>query len=254
MNRILKDYKILVVGENCIDRFIYGRVEDRKCPEAPAFILNPSFSSENPGMAANTHHNVKSLKINCDLISNKEKIIKERFIDESLNYLLLRVDHNQGSIHRVNRADLHKDKLSKYDAIIVSDYNKGFLKKSDIQHICENHPLTFVDTKKRLGEFCLNATYININEAEYNKSFPFISDKLFHEKLIITLGPKGCRYQGHIYPVEKTEVIDQVGAGDTFVSALAVEFLKSSNIIKAIEFANYCATQLVKKKGVSTPG
>jgi len=245
--------KILVIGETCTDRFVYGLVENRKCPEAPALILNPTSSSENLGMAGNTCLNVESLGASCDIITNSENIIKERFVDKSLNYLLLRVDHNQNSIQRINEADIHETKLSQYDAIIISDYNKGFLKEEDIQYICENHPLTFLDTKKKIGDFCLNATYININELEYAASLPFINKDLFYEKLIITLGSKGCQYKDTIYPVEKTEVIDQVGAGDTFVAALTVEFIQKSNIIKAIEFANYCATQVVKRRGVVTP-
>ena len=91
---------------------------------------------------------------------------------------------------------------------------------------------------------------ININNFEYSKSKPFIDEDAFYEKLVITLGPKGCKYKDKIYPVEKTEVIDQVGAGDTFIAALAVKFLENNQIHESIEFANLCATKAVKKKGV----
>ena len=83
-----------------------------------------------------------------------------------------------------------------------------------------------------------------------SKSKPFIDEDAFYEKLVITLGPKGCKYKDKIYPVEKTEVIDQVGAGDTFIAALAVKFLENNQIHESIEFANLCATKAVKKKGV----
>ena len=39
--------KILVIGESCIDKFVYGFLQDRKCPEAPAFILSPNHIIEN---------------------------------------------------------------------------------------------------------------------------------------------------------------------------------------------------------------
>jgi bifunctional ADP-heptose synthase (sugar kinase/adenylyltransferase) len=242
--------KILVIGESCIDRFVYGTVQDRKCPEAPAFILSPNKKIENGGMASNTQANVNSLGVNCDIITNCQEIIKERFVDENSNYLLLRVDHDEHSIERISRSQITLEKINKYDAVIISDYNKGFLHENDIEYICKNHKLTFLDTKKILGSFCLNASYININNFEYTKSQPFIDESLFHEKLIMTLGSKGCKYKDKIYPVEKTEVIDQVGAGDTFIAALAVKFLENNQIHESIEFANLCATKAVKKKGV----
>jgi len=243
--------KILAIGESCTDRFVYGHAQDRKCPEAPAFILSPCDVLENPGMAANTQANAQNLGAQCDIITNCEQIIKERFVDIKSNYLLLRVDHNENSINRIDRARINPEKLSVYDAIIISDYNKGFLSKDDIQYICQNHKLVFLDTKKILGDFCLDAKYININNFEYEKSQPFINEEYFYEKLVITLGPMGCQYKDKIYPVEKTEVIDQVGAGDTFAASLAIKFLEKLDIAEAINFANHCATEVVKKKGVA---
>ena len=254
------DKKILIIGESCVDRFVYGVAQDRKCPEAPVFILTPSGSTENPGMAKNTLANVESLivdnkDIRCDLITNQQNIIKERFIDAGSNYLLLRVDHNEGSVDRVSPEKIHKDKLGQYDVIVISDYNKGFLHEDDIEYICENHDSTFIDTKKILGNFCLSAKYININNFEYSKSQPFINENLFRDKLIVTMGGAGCRFFDQIYPVEKVEVKDQVGAGDTFVASLAVKYLLTGkgDIIESIKFANACATDVVKRKGVVVP-
>ena len=54
-----------------------------------------------------------------------------------------------------------------------------------------------------------------------------------------------------IYPVKEVEVKDMVGAGDTFISALCVEYLISNNIHNAIKFANECSTKVVQLKGVN---
>ncbi|MHA2055385.1 MAG: PfkB family carbohydrate kinase, partial [Candidatus Hodarchaeales archaeon] len=72
------------------------------------------------------------------------------------------------------------------------------------------------------------------------------------EKTIITLGSKGCRLGNKIYPVNKVEIKDLCGAGDTFMAALCVNFLKNKDIDIAIEFANACATKVVQLKGVNT--
>ena len=211
-------------------------------------------------MAKNTLSNTLEIvknageKITCDLITNDQKIIKERFIDKASNYLLLRVDHNETNVNRISREKINKDKLQQYSAIIISDYNKGFLHEDDIEYICKNHDTTFIDTKKILGDFCSGAKYININNFEYSKSQPFIDENLFKTKLIMTMGGAGCKHLDQIYPVEKVEVKDQVGAGDTFVSALAVKYiLTKGNIIESIKFANKCATNVVKRKGVVVP-
>ena len=246
--------KILVIGESCVDRFVYGFVQDRKCPEAPAFILSPNEAIENKGMAANTQANVISLGVKCDIITNSKKLMMSskayyRLIDSRFQHHLIRFDEGENSLLEeinIKRVE-HIDKI---DCVVISDYNKGFLSEEDIEYICKNHKLTFLDTKKTLGNFCLATTYININNFEYTKSQPVIDDAAFYEKLVITLGPRGCQHKDNIYPVEKTEVIDQVGAGDTFIAALAVKFLENNQIDQSIEFANFCATKAVKKKGV----
>ena len=48
--------RILVIGESCKDIFVYGKCE-RLCPEAPAPVLNPLFTTENGGMAMNVVKN-----------------------------------------------------------------------------------------------------------------------------------------------------------------------------------------------------
>ena len=42
------------------------------------------------------------------------------------------------------------------------------------------------------------------------------------------------------------------GAGDTFIAGLVVEYLKTKDISKAIEYAQECATVVVQKAGVAT--
>ena len=66
------------------------------------------------------------------------------------------------------------------------------------------------------------------------------------------MGSKGCRYQDQHYPVEKVEIKDLSGAGDSFLAGLVCEYLKDRDVGKSIEFANRCATRVVQQKGVST--
>ena len=246
--------KILVVGDSCTDKFIYGDV-NRICPEAPVPIFNPIDQTENPGMAANVAENVKSLGIDVDLVCNWNLITKTRYVDIKSNQMLLRVDDGDAAepITYINKYTI--EFLNQYDAIIISDYNKGFISEYDIKKISSNHHLVFMDTKKLLGDWASECTFIKLIEHEYNKNKQFIDNNLdtFNNKIIITLGEEGCKYKNKVYPVEKLiEVKDVSGAGDTFISAFVSKYLKSKNIKESIEFAQKCSSFVVSKKGVVT--
>ena len=225
-----KNYKILVVGDDGIDRFVYGTAV-RLAPEAPVPVLNPITETTNKGMAGNVVENLKSLGFNTYFIKNPEIILKTRYVDD--------------------RSD-NKWEGNDIDAIIISDYDKGFLDEADIQFICENNKNVFIDTKKILGKWCVNASFIKINHVEYQHTEYTIYELGIEDKMIITLSSKGCQHKGKIYPVEKVQIRDVSGAGDTFLSGLVAEYVLTNDIEKAIPFAQQCATIVVQKPGVST--
>ena len=222
------------------------------CPDAPVAVLLPRREIENGGMAKNTYANILSLNVECDIITNSEKVVKTRFIDERTNHMFLRLDTNE---ERIERIALNKlEGLSCYDAVVISDYNKGFLTKEDIAFICAKNKLVFLDTKKTVGPWASACTFIKINKKEYLNSqllFPEIDD-VFYENLIVTLGKNGARYKAKKYNVNEVDVKDMTGAGDTFLAGLVVKYIKTKNIEESIKFANKCATVVVQKKGVVT--
>jgi sugar/nucleoside kinase (ribokinase family) len=121
-----------------------------------------------------------------------------------------------------------------------------------IEHICKYNKNVFVDTKKKLGQWIKDADFIKINELEYQKNHEVLSDNGFKEKLIVTLGSEGCRWNGKEFPVEAVPVKDVSGAGDTFIAGLVRGYLDTQDIESAIEFAQECTTKVVQKHGVAT--
>jgi len=242
--------KILVVGESCRDMFVYG-ASNRLAPEAPVPVFNTIRSVANEGMARNVYKNLLALgaQANIHTNSNWVSITKTRYVDQNTNHMFIRVDSALES--KYGRSNLKNIKFEDYDAVVISDYNKGFVSEKDIETIAKKHPLTFLDTKKILGPWCEEVTFIKINNHEYERTRHMLSDKI-EERLIVTMGPDGAKFNGIVYPVENVEIKDSAGAGDTFISALAVKYLESKNITKAIEFANECATAVVQKRGVNT--
>lgn len=238
--------KILVIGETCIDVFLYGEC-NRINPEAPTPIFLPKSETKTPGMAANVKRNIENFGFKVDFLTNTEEIKKIRYVDEKSNYILLRVDEND----KCERVQLPKKQiLNGYDVVIISDYNKGFLHTDDITEITKNSKLTFIDTKKELGDWIKNCTFIKINEKEYNENSKFIDDEMF-DRTIVTLGGRGCKFKDKTFPGKKVEVRDVVGAGDTFLSALSLKYCVNKDIEEAIDFANICSADVIKKRGVS---
>jgi len=244
--------KFLVIGDSCIDIFLYGKV-DRLAPEAPVPIIIPEKESSNPGMAGNVVRNIEALGHNVDFITNVDEIRKIRYVCSKYNHLLLRVDENDKceSIH-INH-DLKNINWEQYDAVIISDYCKGFLSEEDIKYISTNHPLVFLDTKKLLGNWAHDVNCIKINYQEYLNNLPVLeSDSNLNDKVIVTRGKFGCDFRGKNYPTKEVPVKDVSGAGDTFLAGLVIEYLKTKDYEKAIDFAQYCTTIVVQKSGVST--
>ncbi len=240
--------KILILGESCKDIFVYCHAE-RLAPDLPIPVLNIIEQTENPGMAANLERNVKSIFPRVDLYTNDawEHVTKTRYVHRNTNHTFIRVDTG----HIIPRVAVKNIPLANYDAIAISDYNKGFLTEEDIRYICENHNMVFVDTKKVLGDWIAKAKYIKINNYEYERSKASLPKGL-EKKIIYTKGDQGAFFKGENYPVsKKVEVRDVTGAGDSFFAALVVKYMETENIEKAIGFANECASEVVQHKGVT---
>jgi len=251
---------VLVIGDSCKDVFVYGDIT-RISPEAPIPVFVPTHEESNDGMARNVSNNIESLETYITTITNINGIVKKRFVENRSGQMVLRVDEHD-YCDRIDEKLLHqiKDNNCKpifsgsidVDAIIISDYCKGFLEESDIEYICKYNKNVFVDTKKKLGKWIKDADFIKINELEYEKNHELLSDVGFKEKLIVTLGSRGCRYKDKEYSVPKVPVRDVSGAGDTFLAGLVRGYLDTNNIESAIEFAQKCTTYVVQKHGVAT--
>jgi len=253
--------KILIVGDSCTDVFVYGDVT-RLSPEAPVPVFNPLRKTENYGMARNVANNVEALESVIYTITNKNSIRKVRYVEDKSNQLILRVDEHDYcdridddtlSSIQDNKCHIPLAGIVDVDAIIISDYCKGFLEEEDIEFICENNDNVFVDTKKKLGSWIDGVDFLKINSLEYeeNKEF-FDAPNAIFDKTIITIGRQGCLFQDKTYPTQDVQVKDISGAGDTFLAGLAVEYLRSNDIVKAIKFAQECTEIVVQKHGVST--
>ena len=241
--------KVLVIGDSCLDEYIYC-IASRFCPDAPVPILKPESFISTLGMAGNVVDNLEALEIEVELISNANKIKKTRYVDSKTNHMFFRIDEGEDDVFPIAQKTLDNINWEDYNAVIISDYCKGFIDEDTIKYISKQHPITFLDTKKQIGSWVEDITFIKINDVEYRYSEKFI-DNNYKDSLIITRGSNGAEYKGNTYPVKKVDVKDTSGAGDSFLAGLVGNYLETYNIVKSIKFANKCATQVVQKKGTA---
>ena len=239
-------YNVIVIGDKCTDKYVYGECK-RISPEQPVPVLDKTETKERPGMAANTELNLKAFGINTVLLSQREQITKTRFVDSNSGYQLLRLDETP-EVGRIANAELKMAFMHMNpDAIVISDYDKGYLSEDDLWIVCNNiNRPVFVDTKKR-RLFQKDNVYWKINKKEYDD---LIEDHLPNDDhLIVTLGSAGASWNGMIYKPEPVKVFDVCGAGDTFLAALVYKFLKTNDMRTSIMYANKAAAIAVTHPG-----
>ena len=230
-----KSFKVLLIGDSCIDVFVYGVVK-RLNPEAPVPVLNYTKKEYKGGMALNVLENLKAFGVEVELLTNNDKSIKTRYIDEKTNQQILRLDEDKLV------EPLEYTEYAGFDAIVISDYNKGFISENFLFSITKNSSCPiFIDSKKT--NLPTKNCFIKINDIEYEKLTSS------NTNVIITRGGHGAEYNKTIYPAEKVKVYDVVGAGDTFLAALTYGYLKYGNIEKAIPLANKAAAVAVSNLG-----
>jgi len=236
-----KSFKILLVGDDCTDVYRYGSV-DRISPEAPVPVFVPKYDIVKDGMAGNVRKNLEAL--GCDVkFLHGESSTKTRLIDTRSKQQIVRIDKDVES-----KPLTIESSVSEYDAIVVSDYNKGTVSYELIEELRREFsgPI-FVDTKKTdLAR--LEGCFIKINQLENSRatSFPTAG-------LVVTYGESGVIYDKWVFGAKNVEVADVCGAGDTFLSALTYEYLNTQNMHKAINFAIDASAITVQHLGNYAP-
>lgn len=239
----LKKSKILLLGDSCLDIYQFGTV-DRLSPEAPIPIFVPQHQYSRPGMANNVKANLEAL--GCEVYSIVGKPSeKTRLIDQRSRQQVLRVDRDIMS----DPIELDISTCKNFDAVVISDYNKGSVSYDLIAKVAVASPVpVFVDTKKT-NLISMRGAWVKINEQEHSR---IVNDC---PGLIVTRGARGAEivHHGVVCPAPEVEVVDVTGAGDTFLSALAFKYLQTSNIVGAVEFAIKAAAVTVQHLGVYAP-
>jgi len=298
----IKGLRVLVIGDVMLDRYVIGEV-NRISPEAPVPVLAVSEERSVAGGAANVALNLRSLGAAVevigwfgedergeeliDLLSQSDVSVDAQFRFSSAPTITKsRVTASNQQICRVDREsspqyylpDLEKlggliaDKAESVDAVIVSDYGKGFVSDDLLSLVRSSAQFLSVDPKPSRPLAYSQSDLLTPNRFEALElaglsretrcSFPGeevvqkIFEKFSPRLLAITLGAEGMLLakDGNILqtiPTAAREVFDVSGAGDTVIASLSLALAAGQPFERAAEFANLAAGVVVGKVGTA---
>jgi D-beta-D-heptose 7-phosphate kinase/D-beta-D-heptose 1-phosphate adenosyltransferase len=298
----IKSLRVLVIGDVMLDRYIIGEVS-RISPEAPVPVLAVRDERSVAGGAANVALNLRSLGANVEAIGwfgqdeRGDQLVEilenqEIQVDQSFRFSAVptisksRVTASNQQICRVDResaidqyhpdlsivGDLIREKACQADAVIVSDYGKGFVTNQLLALVRENACFLAVDPKpSRLLDYSkpdlltpnrLEALELAGLSRETRDPFPQeevvtqIFNKFSPSLLAVTLGGEGMLLakQGKVectIPTAAREVFDVSGAGDTVIASLSMALVAGQSFEQAAGFANLAAGVVVGKVGTA---
>jgi len=275
---------ILVLGDIFLDEYQFGECT-RISQEAPVPIVKIDHTKTRLmlGGAGNVAANIRSLGGKCTLIgrigeglsSHSPLTLFERLginflgIHQGQTTLKTRIIARHQHVVRVDEEEFQNcdgkledyaldrcaEILSTVDAVVFSDYAKGFFNRLFTRRIIGqvkiNNKLMVADTKPSNVGFFLDADWFTPNLEEYHAMRDIPSDKI-----LVTKGSEGmeCHNVNNSFtvPAIRREVVDVAGAGDTVVAAFTLALAAKMTIKEAVEFANLAAGVVVGKQGTST--
>ena len=208
------------------------------------------------------------------ILDGRKTTKKQRIVSQSQQ--LIRVDYETtqeyGHDEQQQVIQLLRDlDMQKYDAIILSDYAKGMFCTSvaeELKKLCKDR-FVLADAKPLHIDLLSFCTLMKSNFSEckaYSQMKGYVlqntdaslesaSSLLLknHRSWLITRSEKGMSYLSsekteHI-PTNAKKVYDVTGAGDSVTAAFVLEYLRTGQIERSMDFANVVAGIVIAKQG-----
>ena len=285
--------KILVAGDLILDEFLWGKV-DRISPEAPVPVVQVTGESWYPGGAANVARNLREFTAHVavagltgddahgarlrSLLADRSIDVGRAFADASRPTVVkTRIVAKHQQVVRVDRekngppsAEILKrivDSLANVDAdaIVISDYAKGFVQQSVADALARSGKILTVDPSPHNPVEWRNATAIKPNLSEAARicgdALPERLGTLLLEKwdtrmVLLTLGEDGMMLferdrEPYRTPTTAREVFDVSGAGDTAIAVFTLALAAGATSEESAELANAASGVVVGKLGTA---
>jgi bifunctional ADP-heptose synthase (sugar kinase/adenylyltransferase) len=232
--------RVAIIGETITDEFVEVVYEGHSMKSfCPVFkIVEGKPKNIQQGGAAAIAGHLRDFVKQVDLISNKQnEIVKTRYIDtgdKKKHVEINRIDNSAFGEINVNTKD--------YDVVIVADFGHGFCDKLKINEgfhlMCQTNSNNFgFNRMSKWKNLRKKSVTLDLREAslQMNRNISAASEKdlaeLFNyeinaDHMFVTTGSAGSIYTDGKRVVRqssyKSEIVDTIGAGDTFYSFCTV--------------------------------
>ena len=300
-NLSFEDLNVLTIGDAMLDQYVMGEVK-RISPEAPIPIFTKIESRSTLGGSANVAKNIRSLGAKSQLLSligndksgvkleqrcEHEEITFHRIMDGSRpttkkqrfiakGQQIMRIDEESSDL--IDEELLLKSQSifkglirnEKIDAVIIQDYNKGFLHPKLIEFVissCNDQGIpTIVDPKFQNLDAFKNCTAFKPNLKELNtalnrnvstnvqdlkRAVMELQQMINFKKAYVTLGSEGI-YNFQTNTISESmniNIMDITGAGDSVVSMLALLIAQSHDEGEIAEILNLIGNLACRNQG-----
>ena len=295
----LSHARLLIVGDLMLDSYWHGST-GRISPEAPVPVVHVNKEEVRLGGAGNVAANTAALGVQTHLMglvgddasaAQMQQLLSERHIQAYLQKVKgsktitkLRIISRQQQLIRLDFEDhfpewdadeflqTYKAQLPLVDAVILSDYAKGALRRAaDMVALARDagKPV-IIDTKGTDFERYRGATVITPNMGEFEAVVGHCASdadveakgqqlraSLDLQAVLVTRSEKGMSLMVRDQPAvhistRAQEVFDVTGAGDTVVATLGAALAAGLSLPQAMNLSNAAAGLVVAKLGTAT--
>ncbi|MFT5512101.1 MAG: rfaE bifunctional protein kinase chain/domain [Bacteroidia bacterium] len=299
-----KNLNVLVIGDVMVDEYYVGAVT-RISPEAPVPVVSVKKRERRLGGAANVALNIMALGANPIVCSVRGNDAEGEWLSSRLNDVDLenegviidlnrpttiktRVIGNDKQLLRVDQEDCSeistdiekkaidfiKANLSRIDAVIFQDYNKGFLTKKLItsairlcvaagipslvdpkmDHFLDYKGVTLFKPNRKEIIDGLKLTSTLSNKTEIESAIHSLAQKLQSEQVLLTLSEMGIALleNGTVQFIDahKRKIVDVSGAGDSVISVAAVAAASKLSWTEVAQLSNLAGGLVCEQIGV----
>lgn len=298
-----RELKVLVAGDLMLDEFLWGNV-CRISPEAPVPVVEVTGQTYYAGGAANVARNLGEFAgvvrvmglCGADeaggmlrrlleeggmdgggIVSDAERrtILKTRVV--ARHQQVVRIDReSRMAPNAVQAEELQRrlgEMLPEVDAVILSDYAKGFLTQRFVTAVCEGAArlgrIVTVDPSPRNALSWSGVTAVKPNlkeaqaaaglgeDAEAGEAGEVLLRRWGCGMVLITMGEHGMELYrpgraAYHTPTRAREVFDVSGAGDTAIALFTLGLAAGALPEEAAELANHASGVAVGKLGTAT--
>lgn len=229
--------RIMVVGDSMVDRWVHGRVHTGCQDNCVKFVEEREVMT--PGGAANAERSLQRWSINTSLygFASNDCPVKTRYINES-GEIVFRAD-DDGPPERGNdyqwARDLALEMVKHCDAVLLSDYDKGFMSRDFIQSVvslCRAREIPCVADCKREPEVYDGCVM------KANHAWATLWRRC--DKGVVTCGGEAPLIDSfcveYVWP--SVSCVNHVGAGDCFAAHLTLSLAYGFSLKDAAAIAH----------------